>query len=285
MIYLLMASIVWSFSWGLIKGQLVSLDPNYVASMRIIFAIPLFIPFFTIRGLKYTSILYLMLIGAIQYGCMYLLVIRSYHYLQAYQVVLFTACTPIYVTVIHDIWTGKFRPFFLLMAFVAWAAVATLYYKDIQSVDGLLTGFVLVQLADICFAFGQVAYKQFRKSNTHLSDKGIYMLLLVGGWVVTAIMTTYCNGWSSLFITTNVQWCTLVYLGIVATGMCFFWWNKGATQVNAGTLAVLNNLKIPLGILVSLVVFGEVADVKKLSLSIGLIVIAITLVETRRLKS
>ena len=37
----------------------------------------------------------------------------------------------------------------------------------------------------------------------------------------------------------------------------FFLWNKGARQVNEGTLAVLNNLKMPLGILASLVLLGE----------------------------
>jgi hypothetical protein len=41
--------------------------------------------------------------------------------------------------------------------------------------------------------------------------------------------------------------------------------------VNAGTLAVFNNAKIPLGVLVSLVVFREPADPLRLALSLGLL--------------
>ena len=49
----------------------------------------------------------------------------------------------------------------------------------------------------------------------------------------------------------------LIYLGVIASGLGFFLWNIGARQVSTGTLAVFNNLKIPLAILVSVVCFGE----------------------------
>ena len=57
------------------------------------------------------------------------------------------------------------------------------------------------------------------------------------------------------------QWAILVYLGIVASGICFFLWNRGARLVSAGQLAVMNNLKIPLAVAVSLFVFREPANV------------------------
>jgi drug/metabolite transporter (DMT)-like permease len=57
---------------------------------------------------------------------------------------------------------------------------------------------------------------------------------------------------------------TIIYLGAVASGACFFLWNVGSTRVNAGTLAAINNAKIPLGIACSLLLFGEKADVPRL---------------------
>jgi drug/metabolite transporter (DMT)-like permease len=62
--------------------------------------------------------------------------------------------------------------------------------------------------------------------------------------------------WSSVAVSGN-QWLALLYLGAVASGLGFFWWNKGARRVNAGILAVFNDLKIPLAVAVSLAFFGE----------------------------
>jgi drug/metabolite transporter (DMT)-like permease len=33
----------------------------------------------------------------------------------------------------------------------------------------------------------------------------------------------------------------LVWLGVVASGLGYFMWNYGATQVDAGTLGIMNN--------------------------------------------
>jgi drug/metabolite transporter (DMT)-like permease len=54
------------------------------------------------------------------------------------------------------------------------------------------------------------------------------------------------------------QWKSIVYLGIVASGLGFFLWNKGATKVNPGTLAAFNNAVVPLAVISSLFVFGEI---------------------------
>ena len=52
----------------------------------------------------------------------------------------------------------------------------------------------------------------------------------------------------------------LLYLGLLASGVGFFLWNVGATRVSAGTLAVFNNVKIPLAVVVSLLFFAEQTD-------------------------
>ncbi|MBE0844432.1 hypothetical protein IH709_25075, partial [Escherichia coli] len=47
----------------------------------------------------------------------------------------------------------------------------------------------------------------------------------------------------------ELQWGVLVWMGLLATALGQFWWNKGATEVDAGTLAVMNNLHVPVGLL------------------------------------
>jgi len=49
----------------------------------------------------------------------------------------------------------------------------------------------------------------------------------------------------------------LVYLGLVPTALGFYLWNKGAARTGSTSLGVANNLKIPLAVLVSWLVFGE----------------------------
>jgi hypothetical protein len=61
--------------------------------------------------------------------------------------------------------------------------------------------------------------------------------------------------------TTALQWGILTYLGIFASGIGYFAWNKGATLVNMGTLSVANNLLIPTDILVNVIFWNRDADI------------------------
>jgi len=72
---------------------------------------------------------------------------------------------------------------------------------------------------------------------------------------------------------------TLVYLGAVASGLGFFLWNVGARKVNGGTLAVFNDLKIPLAVAVSLIFFGEKASLPHLLIGGTVVVAALLLNE------
>ncbi len=94
---------------------------------------------------------------------------------------------------------------------------------------------------------------------------------------MTAVATTLTGGWGSLTALDPRQIGTLLYLGLLASGLCFFWWNKGAVLSNAGTLAAFNNLKIPLAVAVSLLVFGESANLIRLISGGAIILIAIWL--------
>lgn len=266
MLALLFSSLIWAFSYGLIKGNLTNLSPDFVAWTRMIIPFLLFMPFFSKKNLSIKHSLFLFFIGAVQYGIMYLLVIRSYAYLQAHQIVLFTAFVPIYVTLIHNLWQKSFSLFQLGIAILSFLGVLCIYLGDLTW-NATLKGFLLVQLSDLCFAFGQVAYKRFRKKHKELQDQNVYALLFFGGVIITGVSTSSLQGWSSFALLTAKQNYLLLYLGAIASGLCFFLWNRASVKTPIGTLAVFNNVKIPLGVLVSLVFFQEKANYPGLFIS------------------
>lgn len=61
-----------------------------------------------------------MLVGAMQLGIMYLLAFRAYLYLTVSEFLLFTVFTPLYITLIYDLLSGrKLRWGYLLSAALA----------------------------------------------------------------------------------------------------------------------------------------------------------------------
>ena len=92
---LILTSLVWAFSYGLIKGQLTGIDSSAVAVMRLLCASIVFLPFLKVKQIPSRNSWRLAIIGAIQFGIMYVLYLRAYAYLQAFEVVLFTIFTPV----------------------------------------------------------------------------------------------------------------------------------------------------------------------------------------------
>lgn len=276
--YLILTSLIWAFSYGLIKSNLGNLDPNFVTAARMACALLVFTPFLRIRSVSIFKAIQLVLIGAVQYGLMYLCFLRSFQYLEAYQAALFTVTTPIYVILFNDLFERKFNRSYMKAALLAVLGGTIIYYKNINT-PNVLHGFILVQLSDICFAFGQVAYKRLRTSAPQIQDARVYGLLFFGALSVAIFATTYNSGWHSALDMTIRQFLVLIYLGCIASGLCFFLWNKGAVTTNTATLAVFNNLKSPLAITVSILFFHESANVPRLAIGLGLIAIALFMAE------
>ena len=254
MFYLILVSVIWAFSFGLIKGQLTGLDPSLVAAARLLLSLLVFLPFLRLRRCRLHQMVALILIGAVQYGLMYVAYTASFHYLHAYEVALFTIFTPIYVTLINDLFSRRFHRRFFYAALLAVIGTAIVLYRDFHHGD-FRQGFILLQGANLCFAFGQVAYTRMMK-NVAQSDLQVFGLLYLGA-VLGTLPMVWGKSIHAVLQLTPAQSAALVYLGILASGVCFFLWNHGARQVNAGTLAVCNNLKIPLAIACSALVFSE----------------------------
>ena len=66
--------------------------------------------------------------------------------------------------------------------------------------------------------------------------------------------------------TTSLQWGILGWLGLAASGLGLYLWNRGACEVDAGTLAIMNNALVPAGLLVNLLIWNRDADLMRLML-------------------
>ena len=264
MLLLILVSFLWAFSFGLIKNALAGVDANFIAAFRLWVAFAVLLPFLRLKGMPRCTAFRLALAGAFQFGLMYLAYNYSFHYLQSYEVALFTIFTPLYVTLVNDALQRRLNGLHLVTAALAVVGTGIARGGGLLS-GGDLWGFLLVQASNLCFAFGQVYYVRLMKDAPGVTSRQVFGLLYLGGALVAGASAAVFTPWGQLSLTTT-QWGTLLYLGAVASGLGFFLWNMGARQVNTGALAIFNDLKIPLAVAVSLVFFGEQASLPHLLL-------------------
>jgi carboxylate/amino acid/amine transporter len=276
--YLISVTVLWAFSFSLIGVYLAGqVDAWFSVFMRIGLAMLVFLPFLKLSHIPRTTALKLMGIGAIQLGLMYVFYYQSFLYLSVPEVLLFTVMTPIYITLLNDAFERKFHLNFMLTALLATSGAVAIRYNGINA--NFILGFVLVQGANLCFATGQVCYKRLmaaQEDKKSLDQKAIFGWFFIGAFCVASVCYLIFGDINKL-PTTNLQWGVLVYLGIVASGLGYFTWNKGATLVNVGALAIMNNLLIPAGIIVNLVIWNRDADVLRLVFGGLLIVMSLVL--------
>ena len=67
-------------------------------------------------------------------------------------------------------------------------------------------------------------------------------------------------------------------MGVISSGVCFFLWNYGARRVTPVKLAIMNNLKIPLAAMTSLLLFREHSNMFLLSIGCLLILASFLIV-------
>jgi len=274
---LLLVSLLWAFSFGLIKHLSGGgIDGTFLSATRLGLALLVFLPFLRLRGLAPRTAFALAGIGAVQFGLMYLAYNESFRFLAAHEVALLTLTTPVFVTLLADAFDRTLRIRALLAAFLSVLGGAAIVVKTAPTA-GTATGVVLIQLSNLAFALGQILYRRLRAKQPALRDRDVFALLYAGAFVV-ALAATFTRDLSVDLTTPKLL--VLLYLGLIASGLGFFLWNLGATRVTAGTLATLNNAKIPLAVAVSLVVFGESADLPRLALSATLMGAAVWLAES-----
>ncbi|MFO7766699.1 MAG: carboxylate/amino acid/amine transporter [Pelovirga sp.] len=270
--YLVGVTLLWAFSFSLIGVYLAGqVDSYFSVFMRVALAALVFLPL--LRPIPAKLAGQLMALGAIQLGLMYVFYFHSFSLLSVPEVLIFTILTPIYVTLIHDLLQRRFRPGYLLTAVLAVIGAAIIRYSPVES--QVFAGFLVVQGANICFALGQVGYKALlAKTSTNVPQRYLFGYFYLGALAVT-LMLWLTLGDMGRLPTTGLQWGILVYLGVIASGLGYFLWNKGATLVDAGNLAIMNNALIPAGLIVNLLIWNRDADLLRLSIGGGVLLVSL----------
>jgi len=253
--YLIAISILWSFSFGIIKYGLAGIDSSFISFARNVIALTFFSSVTIYNIKKFSFDLKLVGIGALQFGLMYIFYIESYQYLPAYLIATFTITTPIYVVLANKYLNGNSLNRNGIYAILLVIIGSYLMRFNSLNLEDYMLGFVLIQCANIFFATGQILFKKWNDKN---KDKDIvhnFSQLFFGATLITSIF--YFLGSSESAILTQSNLFSLLFLGIISSGIGFLMWNIGATKVSAEKLAIMNNAVIPIAIFNTYLIFGE----------------------------
>ncbi len=254
--YPIFVTLLWALSFNLIGVYLAGAVDSYFAVLtRVVLAGLIFLPMTRWRGVAPGFIAGVTLVGMLQFGVTYLCLYLSFNVLTVAEVLLFTVLTPLHVALIDDALNRRFNPWAFLAATVAVFGAGLIRYDDLSG--DFLGGFLLLQLANFTFAAGQVGYKHLAAhypSQIPLHRRFGYFFL---GALLVVLPAWLILGDPERLPTTPTQWGVLLWMGVLATALGQFCWNKGATLVDAGTLAVMNNLSVPVGLVINLLVWGS----------------------------
>lgn len=269
--YLLIVTLIQAFSFSLIGEYLAGhVDSYFAVLVRVVLAGLVFIPLTRWRSVEPSFMRGMLVIGALQFGVTYVCLYLSFRVLTVPEVLLFTILTPLHVTLIEDALNRRFNPWALVAALVAVLGAAVIRYDRIS--PDFLMGFLLLQLANFTYAAGQVMYKHLVARHPsdlpHYRRFGYFYL----GALLVVLPAFLLFGKSNFLPEAPLQWAVLLFLGLVSTALGLYWWNKGACLVNGGTLAVMNNLHVPVGLLLNLLIWNEHEELGRLLLG-GLVII------------
>ena len=255
MALLIITTVLWAFSFSLFGEYLAGhVDSYFAVLVRVGLAALVFLPFLRTRGHDVKTIALYMLVGAMQLGIMYMLSFHAYLYLTVSELLLFTVLTPLYITLIYDLMSKRrLRWGYAFSALLAVIGAGIIRYDQVT--DHFWTGLLLVQLSNISFAIGMVGYKRLMETRP-MPQHNAFAWFYMGAFVV-AVIAWFMMGNAQKLPETTLQWSILVFLGVAASGIGYFMWNYGATQVDAGTLGIMNNMHVPAGLLVNLAIWHQ----------------------------
>lgn len=270
--YLLTVTVIWAFSFSLIGEYLAGqVDSDFAVLTRVVIAAAIFLPLTVWRGLPRRLVAGFWLAGALQYGITYLCLYRSFSVLTVAEVLLFTVLTPIYVAIIDDALERRFNAWALIAALVAVTGGIIIRFKPLEG--EYLVGFILLQIANATFAAGQVLCRRLLlKYPVKQPLHRFFGHFFIGALFVAAFSYAWFGN-PERMPHTDMQWGVLVYMGIFATALGMFWWVKGSTRVDAGALAIMNELHVPAGLLVNVLIWSRDTDLLRLSAG-GFIILA-----------
>ena len=272
--YLLFVTLIQAFSLSLIGEYLAGhVDSYFAVLVRVVLAGLVFIPLTRWRQVEPGFMRGMLLIGALQFGVTYVCLYLSFRVLTVPEVLLFTILTPLHVTLIEDAINRLFNPWALVAALVAVMGAAVIRFDTIS--PEFFKGFLLLQLGNFTYAAGQVMYRhlvaRYPSDLPHYRRFGYFYL----GALAVVLPAFVLFGKADFWPEAPLQWGVLVFLGLVSTALGLYWWNKGACMVSGATLAVMNNVHVPVGLFFSLLIWNQHEPLGRLFLGGLVILIAV----------
>ena len=272
--YLLCVTLIQAFSFSLIGEYLAGhVDSYFAVLVRVVLAGLVFIPLTRWRQVEPGFMRGMLLIGALQFGITYVCLYLSFRVLTVPEVLLFTILTPLHVTLIEDALNRRFNPWALVAAVVAVGGAAVIRFDSIS--PDFFKGFLLLQLGNFTYAAGQVMYRhlvaRYPSDLPHYRRFGYFYL----GALAVVLPAFLLFGKSDFWPDAPLQWGVLVFLGLVSTALGLYWWNKGACMVSGATLAVMNNVHVPVGLFFSLLIWNQHEPLGRLFLGALVIMLAV----------
>jgi len=255
---LLLTTLIWGFSFTLIGSVLKGIDPFLIASLRLGLACLCFLPFLRLESVRGRGRWLLMGIGALQFGCMYVAYLSAFAFAPTYMVALFSSFTPMWISLMAAFLKPVSPTRLWLAGLLATAGALLIRSGQELEQEGIWTAFALMQVSNICFGGGQLAYRSWKRTHPGLRERDSFAWLYLGGFLLSLFFTLFrLLPSGELPEIRPLQGGVIVYLGLIASGLGFFLWNYGASRVSTAALAAANNLVVPLGVLVALI-FGDV---------------------------
>lgn len=264
MFHLIAVTLLWAVSFSLIGEYLAGQVDSYFSVLtRIVLAGLLFLPLLRPARLPRGMIPGLLVVGALQFGVTYICLYLSFELLSVPEVLLFTIFTPLYVALADNLLKRRFSIGPVVATLIAVLGAAVIRYDGLS--DSYIRGFLLLQLANMAFAAGQIGYAHLvRHHQVDVRQQWNGFGFFFIGALIVALPAWLLLGDAQKLPHSAVQWSVLGWLGLAASGLGFFFWNRGATQVDAGTLGIMNNALIPAGLVVNLLVWNQEADIQRL---------------------
>ncbi|TRW49513.1 EamA family transporter [Aliidiomarina halalkaliphila] len=256
MLILCVITLVWAFSFSLIGVYLAPDVDAYIAVfIRMVLAAALLLPFLRLGAMSARKQWQLMGIGAIQIGMMYLLLYHAFLHISVAEVLLFTIFTPLYITLLDEqLLNRKALPLiWWIAALLSVIGAGLIRYQGVSS--GFWTGFLLIQGANLCFAFGQVAYKRLALGPARAQLQQ-YALFFIGACIVSGVGMVLFADFNRM-PSTSTHWAILIWLGLGASGVGYMLWSIASKMVNIAQLATMNNALIPAGLVVNFLLWGQ----------------------------
>jgi drug/metabolite transporter (DMT)-like permease len=198
-------------------------------------------------------------IGAVQFGLMYSCFQASFLFLNGHEVALLLISTPMYVVAIDGVLSKSFGGVPVILSIVAALLVIPLMDFS-QKFCFRWQGVMLTQICNFSFALGQVLIRRFCASRGIKKVLPLNSLLFLGATVICVPLAIFSICRLSYPHFSGITFLVAALIGTFCCGICHWLWNFGAVDIAIPILAVMNNVQIPLAIIVACMVFGEKID-------------------------